>query len=488
MLLDEEEDYRHDLEEETDYYNTIIREGGRPSHPVNLGCDILEDPGEYREILSYWQLHNGDGENRKWKVFRSQMSEWQIYLEYRRKHRQEGRFPTYATKLESTFARHEFTRPYKLDKDLERQDKLTTWIEFLGYEYSIYDTYVANLRLRQAMYDEAWKELVDSQVLRPHETEEFVCSTASKYQHAGEEKRASSAVESAKSAVRAAEKAITELGLSKLPERDPRNRLAAAQSELDSAIKSLELIKRRNDLVYEFFTKTGQMKLVNNKIMLSYQGIKKKAERRTILLRWILQQIPLLELELSLSKVPENNASQENPGKRKSKRNRADESDEERDSKRQKQDGERSSISHRRTRAPTAEEPVSLLKRNDHEPPDKRQSTKRRKRDGQTSRVSAYETSKIADFTSIGEPLSVQPSTPDDSRINAARSVNSHHIRRAVPKKSRLEANKPAKVVLDGRARVIKKGRGAGKSSEVSALGSRLRRSARLSKAPDRFK
>jgi hypothetical protein len=87
----------------------------------------------------------------------------------------------------------------------------------------------------------------------------------------------------------------------------------------------------------------------------------------------------------------------------------------------------------------------------------------------------------------MGEPISVQPSTTDDSRVTAARSVKSHPIRRAAPNKTRSEAKIPAKVVLDGKARVIKRGGGAGKSSKVSALGSSLRRSTRNRKRPDRF-
>lgn len=40
-----------ELEEETEYYNALISEGGRPSHPVSLGRNILEDPGEYRDTI-----------------------------------------------------------------------------------------------------------------------------------------------------------------------------------------------------------------------------------------------------------------------------------------------------------------------------------------------------------------------------------------------------------------------------------------------------
>ena len=54
-LLDEEEDYGVDLKRETKYYNLLVSEGGLPSHPVSLNRDILKDPEEYREILSYWQ-------------------------------------------------------------------------------------------------------------------------------------------------------------------------------------------------------------------------------------------------------------------------------------------------------------------------------------------------------------------------------------------------------------------------------------------------
>ena len=71
-LLDEEEEYRRDLKHEMKFYNTLVREGGQPSHSASLGRDILEDPGELREIVSYWQRDNGDAEgSRVWWVFGS---------------------------------------------------------------------------------------------------------------------------------------------------------------------------------------------------------------------------------------------------------------------------------------------------------------------------------------------------------------------------------------------------------------------------------
>ncbi|KAH7317404.1 hypothetical protein BKA65DRAFT_483624 [Rhexocercosporidium sp. MPI-PUGE-AT-0058] len=194
-------------------------EGGRPSHSVSLGRDILEDPGEYREILSYWQLVNHDAEN-----------------------------------LKRSLARHGFTRPIELDKDPERQDKLTTWIEFLDFKHWFYDKDIRIVKHLQPEYDEAWKELVDSQVLKPNETEEFICSIDSVFQRASERERAEKAVKSAESVVTSAQNAITD-PRPNLSEKAQR-RLTAAQSRLDAAVESLKSIKRRNDLVHEFYKKT----------------------------------------------------------------------------------------------------------------------------------------------------------------------------------------------------------------------------------------
>lgn len=58
----------------------------------------------------------------------------------------DGQFQLTVTKelteaLKERLARHGFTRPFQLDEDAARQDKMTTWIEYLGYEYWWYDYY-----------------------------------------------------------------------------------------------------------------------------------------------------------------------------------------------------------------------------------------------------------------------------------------------------------------------------------------------------------
>jgi len=60
------------------------------------------------------------------------------------------------------------------------------------------------VKRHQLEYDEAWKQLLDSGVLRPFEIEEFICNIDSAFQYASERERAEKAVESAKSAVTSA--------------------------------------------------------------------------------------------------------------------------------------------------------------------------------------------------------------------------------------------------------------------------------------------
>ena len=186
-------------------------------------------------------------------------------------------------------AQHEFKRSFKLSEDLEQQDKFMTWIELLYYEYWQYDKDMSFVKYCRPKYDEAWKELVDSKVLRPFETEIFICSISSAYHHQSEKERAERDVESAKLIELLVQASITEPQPSSLLET-LQQQLAEAQSKVDAANKLLVSIKRRNDNVHEFFQKTGETQMTNDgKLRRSYLSTKDDVERRSILLQWILQ-------------------------------------------------------------------------------------------------------------------------------------------------------------------------------------------------------
>jgi hypothetical protein len=134
-------------------------------------------------------------------------------------------------------------------------------------------------------------------VLRPSETEEYILDIfKSGFQQESEEAAARRAVESAKSAAMSAlittEKARKDPQHSNIPKQARMRMLAAAKSRLDKANKSLALIKARNDHIDVFHKKIR-----------SYKIVEEKADGHSTLLRWILEQVPLIETELNESKV-----------------------------------------------------------------------------------------------------------------------------------------------------------------------------------------
>jgi hypothetical protein len=78
-----------------------------------------------------------------------------------------------------------------------------------------------------------------------------------------------------------------------------------ARSELDKAVKSLDSINRRHVLVNEF---NGKVK--------EYIDAKQAVDRRSSLLSWILQQVPLIGLESKPTKVAVNDPIGAIDGKR----------------------------------------------------------------------------------------------------------------------------------------------------------------------------
>jgi hypothetical protein len=54
---------------------------------------------------------------------------------WQRKNREEGRFLKYVEGVKGGLAEAGFTWSFELDENPAQQSKLTTWIEYLDYEY-----------------------------------------------------------------------------------------------------------------------------------------------------------------------------------------------------------------------------------------------------------------------------------------------------------------------------------------------------------------
>ncbi|KAH6716101.1 hypothetical protein BKA61DRAFT_337748 [Leptodontidium sp. MPI-SDFR-AT-0119] len=130
-----------------------------------------------------------------------------------------------------------------------------------------------------------------------------------------EESEATKALESVASTVQSAEKILLKAqssgqsgrGLSRLEQK-----LSTAGSKMATATKSLQWLSKRRKLISDFRNQTR-----------GYEIASDNASRQSILLRWILQQVPLVELELNPAKVSKSDSVAGNGrGQRSLKRNR----------------------------------------------------------------------------------------------------------------------------------------------------------------------
>ncbi|PNY27815.1 Uncharacterized protein TCAP_02250 [Tolypocladium capitatum] len=368
---DEEEVRADRRDNEMEAYYDFVNDGGHPLYPISLLEQVSRDPEEYREML--WPFWEYPGDHAlSWLVFQRQLKRWQDFRNWQNDNRgleddydgyaahvekvkrnyiKEGYakglakieadpeclrwgwelfeyrirrwqrrwqrepdcdgFSDYMDAMKRRLARHGFTRPFQLKADPKQQDKLTTWTEYLCFEYWWLDRHTASLERLKPDHDKRWQELVDLKVLKPHETKEFIRTLA-----------ADSQIERGKDLLVNTERSGYRLSIPK-PERI--RMLDVATNNLKEAKARLEFTKRQGDLVTNFVRAT-----------FDYEVARKNAARHTSLVQWILKQVPLIEAELIQPKMAEVGSDtttsrkrrraldQGNSGKRSSKRQKPD--------------------------------------------------------------------------------------------------------------------------------------------------------------------
>jgi len=289
------------------FYDELVNAGGRPLFPITLLDEVSKDPGAYKEMLLPWQ-DGPDVDPPDWTtVFRNQAHDWQEFLNWQKYNRSEKsptirrksfsaaaykcfcwhfrRKPTtYTAALKTLLAEYGFTRSFHLQDNPARQNELTTWIEYLGYGCATHYQHSKLVELLQPKHDEAWKTLVDSGVLRPSETRESLDDPTAPHRLDLEAAQARKAVELAKSAVNAA------LAKPCVAANDSQQAhvpgLVAAQSRLKVASMRLESVEKRNDHIDDFVAAVSGHCSAKTEVRLRYAR-----------LRWILEQVPVVEAE-----------------------------------------------------------------------------------------------------------------------------------------------------------------------------------------------
>lgn len=208
---------------------------------------------------------------------------------YLRENHGRGGFPEYIEEVKRRLKQRGFTRTFQLEEDPKQQDKLTTWIEYLNYEYSWYDKCSRDIKRLQPQYDKAWQKLVHSGVLRPSETDKYLRTTESAFRRESEREQAKKAVESAKSAANTVLTSTqNEPQRSSLTKSMRVRMMRKAHSRLNKVKESPRAIARRDDLITNFIRGTWD-----------YKTAERNVKRQRIRLQWILEQVPRIVAELN---------------------------------------------------------------------------------------------------------------------------------------------------------------------------------------------
>jgi hypothetical protein len=97
-VTDEEEGRKEPWHQEQESYQALVADGGHPSHPTDLGFDVIDNPGkyeQYKDIFRFWYF--------KGTTFHSelqhQLIEWREFREY---HKECEDLTSHQTELRST--------------------------------------------------------------------------------------------------------------------------------------------------------------------------------------------------------------------------------------------------------------------------------------------------------------------------------------------------------------------------------------------------
>lgn len=318
---------------EAEFYGLLVAEGGRPPYPFHLvesmfwSFEKYLEHEEYRDIILYWRGNTHPTERTPFLAHH--LLRWRTFRRLQRIIREHGAkdertlmdqaavgssaarlglpsplpkctgqwaFSDYAENMKARLNKYGFTRSFQLERDLDSQDKMITWIEYLGYEYYFYDNAASSVQRLQRRHDRAWSKLVDTKLLRPEETYDAICNR-DVFQYIGERTSAEQAIQLATDAVSSTERAIAR---SRGSAGELRQRLQADQAALNAAKERLALISARNAAIGEFRKTTAD-----------YRLDKDRQAKVSLLIQWILRQIPVIDHELSL-----DNAGDELDGKR----------------------------------------------------------------------------------------------------------------------------------------------------------------------------
>ncbi|KAG8349443.1 hypothetical protein FVEN_g12334 [Fusarium venenatum] len=276
----------NDIKDEKVFYDLLVNAGGRPWYSRTLIDQVVTNPGNYEELLQYWRHDSNRPDKEQWRVFERQLERWNLFCRYQKSvRRNSDAFREYLARCTRRLYKQSSLTAPQMKQNTKDQDTLSQWLEYLCFELSESKRYSWYKRYHQN-YKNAWKTVVDSKILHPQECQSLVETVQYASLHDDERTSLRQAVEAASSEVLLAERDSLDPSL-----RGPKTqrKLFEAQAKLDSSIEAFNRLQHRVDTIRKYRDSTS-----------TYREARAGAQRHQILLRWVQQQILLIEKDLGL--------------------------------------------------------------------------------------------------------------------------------------------------------------------------------------------
>ncbi|KAK6362446.1 hypothetical protein LTS17_012856 [Exophiala oligosperma] len=297
--IDTEKDREGGWKEEEEAYRALVAEGGRPSHPVTLGYDVVDNPDRYKpykEILWFWHFR-GAG---YYQEFRYQLIEWREFREMQDKMRTyyipKNRFQDYQDAVRESQADAGWKYDLRVLEHRHQQTRLEDWNEFRALYYRKLKAAKRKVELAKkeaSLYDEKYEDAQQQFV-------DVVTDRGVIYSHFDEIMASKKEIAEAKSRVDLAEKGRKLAKRSKSNKkagmiRLARQELRAAEANLQQVYGPEEMRKIRDG--YNLHTAHDVMVHAQARLRAAHSEVRKWE----VFLKWIGDQYPAIAAESELS-------------------------------------------------------------------------------------------------------------------------------------------------------------------------------------------
>ena len=206
---------------ERNSYNGLVENDDRSLYFIDLMDEVTQDSFSHWNMLRFWLNYRSDFEsnlnkNFEWLIFERQQHSWLNFRRWQAHNRRAERsqyvelkyswgsidktfnyfvidfrrtISNYTKAMKKFFIEYDFIRSFQSHDDSTRQDKLTIWIEYFGFEYAEHYRYNRLFKKLQSKYDQIWRTLKDAKMLRSFEIEAYVCNIKSAYHHQSEREK-----------------------------------------------------------------------------------------------------------------------------------------------------------------------------------------------------------------------------------------------------------------------------------------------------------